>query len=298
MKRWITICVLALGMASQAEEAVNLDSSTGWKFSLGLTHRALGDLSLNSAAFVNSTFGGDYVNGSFEPAGGLLLVDNALQLNLPSAVSLDRISFSGADEDMDTGLGLILEMEKPFRDNGCYALSWQYSLMVVGADQDVSQGATVASDAFDISAAVGAFPFYAGVPVPTVDGGTATSTGMVNVNADLTLFTFAAGVKSNWVKDAFAVSVSGGPTMSIASYDVDRSLTTTGTGANVSKDSDVGLELKLGLYVGLGLSYRLSETVALGFEYRYDYAFSDLDMGIAEQELSGSSASLKLSFDL
>jgi hypothetical protein len=301
MKQWLITCVLALGMASQAEDATSAYASNSWKFSVGLTHRTLGDLSVDAESFVNPDFGGDYVDGAYDQSARIIEVSDVDSQVVDVAgtyyITLDQATFAGVEDDMDSGMGLVLAMEKPFAQQNGLLFSWHCSLMALTAEQDIEQAASVSASSFTASLKAGNTYFNT---IESADSSTVTpvATGNVAVSADVSLFTFGAGVKSSWVKDAFAVSLSAGPTLNVTSFDVEKTLTTTGSVEMSDKETEVGLDAKLGAYIGLDLSYKFNDSMAVGFEYRYDHAFGDVDMEFAEQELSGLSASLKLTIDL
>jgi hypothetical protein len=278
-----------------------------WSYRLGVSYRDIGDVDVDDVQFSNTNpllSGSPYVNGNIHHGG---TTDNTLVLDNTSSgqfdvggVSLDKHSSQSGSEGLGQQAGFIFTAEKGLNSVGNSRVALDLSVSYHNADESSDTSSTVVSDRFSPSG-VGPTAGSAVHPGSTIGvagagAGVATTSGMLNFDMEMDLFTFGAGLKGIYDADAFRLSVGAGPTLSVANIETDVIETATWTsGASVGSDiyryerSDDALELIFGGYLSLGAEVRLSEAVGFGAEWRYDHAFEEVGTDHAGVDVSGQS---------
>ena len=277
-----------------------------WTLSLGLNYRGFDGIELDEHLFNNPSYAGSgYVNGELLGP-NTLQVESTLQTvaGPPPTASVDRISGSGGDFDLDEELGFSFGARKAWRTENQLRFSWDVTLNTAHPEFSQQLNGMVVSDlytgnALDVTGTVLSDP--GGLTV-TAGGGTAITRGQLDYDAELDLYTLGLGVAAERRVSALDLYATAGGTANLADFEMDiteRTYWTAGpnTGDLVypaQRYSDETTRLLFGAYVGLGASMGITDNIGVQLEWRYDYVFRDLDASAADMDLDGMSGVARL----
>lgn len=118
----------------------------------------------------------------------------------------------------------------------------------------------------------------------SVLGGTSTSVSVSGIDFDMDLYVVDLGIRADYaVIPDLSVYANAGTTLNFS----DASVRVNGASAS-SHDFIVGV------FASAGIEYHIWRGISVAADVRYDMAFDEVDVRLAEQELDGFGASLKV----
>ena len=318
MKRVLTVGAVATaglvlgGMAFAAE---------GWKLSLGISYRSLGEIEYDGMAFSNRATGGQYVTGTYAPAGGFLSVLNYTDNGAPSTLqvnaagttaTLHSVTFRKDTEDADAGWGRELGASKALWQSDALTMDLDLSLVGVWSETTSEYKLNGTSQVFNYTLGFPANPTWLANQVgdassnlgfaPAAPGAANPNgnvIGRLRYDCDVDVYTLGCGAGAEYNLSWFSVKLGLGPSVSLVDYDISaeqRVAYVNGPQVYRSTATDDGTEFKAGAYAGVSVRVPLTEAFSVELGGRYDWIPSEMDTDYAEIELTGFSGELKLVF--
>ncbi len=282
---------IKIGLCSFALASLSCVAAEEWKLSLGVTYRTFDDISMHGLTLGD---GSKYLDGDDDGSNPISPVDQVTPPSssfplLGEAVSLHRANYTGASDELDSGTGLVFGASKQM-DNG---FGFELSFVYIDTSFDEGVNADTYTDVF-----------YGGVPGGSdefgdMPPGGKTADVQIRYDMDVTLYTFGAGISKTLQIGAFDMKFSGGPTITIADFDMSYVATQSFTGiddVNHGSGSDDGIDLLLGAYVAADLSYDFNENWGMALGLRYDLIVNEIESDIADIDASGLSVELKVTY--
>ena len=284
-------CISAFSLNAQENKKNGED---GWKLKLGTSYRTFGGVEYDGFSLNN----GNYFDGSYNAGAGTFT--DAIQTVPTGAPGLSYLSLHrggswGDSSELKSAAGLLLSMSTQLSQNDSFAIDFDLTLGYHATDASDTMAGDYVTDVYTGSVAGNAFNGVPANPALAV----ALPASIVNsYDIDLNTTTLSAGVGARFQLGDFDFKVSGGPTLTIATYDFERATTVSYVGGVTADERYVddykGTDVFLGLYAAAEASYALTDELEVAAGFRYDWVSQQVDTDIADVELSGMSLELKL----